>query len=278
MAGSDGGPGARRSCNRCWRETVDRATRQAVAALWQGADGWSDPTRALEQLAASLGLLDPAARELVELCSRPRDRIVLPDFAWLADEKTPAVERCNLRLLLGRWLVQEKLIDEAQEQLGSLQVDQVADPASLLFYQAVVFHNTLQKKPGLETIARLLEREKEIPRRYASVAKLMEADLSPLKDDSLDHIARRMGDVRRRLDLGRAGPKVREVEDGVIKSLDKLIKEMEDKAAAAAAAMAAAGAQGNIRSSLARAGQHAARGQRTGQRHQERHRPRERLG
>ncbi len=37
-----------------------------------------------------------------------------------------------------------------------------------------------------------------------------------------------MDDVRRRLDLGRAGPKVREVEDGVIKSLDKLIKEMED--------------------------------------------------
>ena len=173
---------------------------------------------------------------------------MLPGFALLADEKTPALERNNLRLLYGRWLVQEKMIDEAVDQIGTLEAGQVADPASLLFYQAVVFHSTLQKKPGLERIAKLLEREHDIPRRYVSVVKLMEADFSPLKDDSLDHIARRMDDVRRRLDLGRAGPKVREVEDGVIKSLDKLIEEMEAKAAAAAA-MAAAGAQGNIRSS-----------------------------
>ena len=60
-----------------------------------------------------------------------------------------------------------------------------------------------------------------------SLARLMQADLEALKDESLDHIARRMDDIRRRLDLGRAGPKVREVEDGVIASLDKLIEEME---------------------------------------------------
>ena len=42
-------------------------------------------------------------------------------------------------------------------------------------------------------------------------------------------IARRMGDIRRRLDLGRAGNKVRKVEDGVIESLDKLIKKLEEQ-------------------------------------------------
>ncbi len=102
---------------------------------------------------------------------------MLPEFAFLSDDKTPAVERNNLRLLYGRWLVQEKLIDEALDQLEPLQPDQVADPASLLFYQAVVYHRTLKKKPGLDNIAKLLEREQEIPRRYASVAKLMQADL-----------------------------------------------------------------------------------------------------
>ncbi len=227
---------------------ADEAARQAALDSWSQADTWTDPSQVFDRLVASLAALDPAARELVDLCSRPRDRIVLPGFALLADEKTPALERNNLRLLYGRWLVQEKMIDEAVDQIGTLEAGQVADPASLLFYQAVVFHSTLQKKPGLERIAKLLEREHDIPRRYVSVVKLMEADFSPLKDDSLDHIARRMDDVRRRLDLGRAGPKVREVEDGVIKSLDKLIEEMEAKAAAAAA-MAAAGAQGNIRSS-----------------------------
>ncbi len=74
------------------------------------------------------------------------------------------------------------------------------------------------------------------------LARLMQADLEGLKDESLDHIARRMEDIQRRLDLGRAGEKVREVEDGVIASLDKLIDEMEKQQQAAAAA-AAAGSQ-----------------------------------
>jgi hypothetical protein len=99
----------------------------------------------------------------------------------------------------------------------------------------------LQRDEGLKSIARLLENEDEIPRRYASLARLMQADLEGLEDDSLDHIARRMDDIRRRLDLGRAGPKVREVEDGVIASLDKLIEEVEKQQQAAAAAASQSG-------------------------------------
>ena len=57
----------------------------------------------------------------------------------------------------------------------------------------------------------------------------MQADLNSLEEETLDHIARRMEDVQRRLDLGRAGPKVRKVEDGVVESLDKMIKKIEDE-------------------------------------------------
>ena len=226
---------------------VDPATRAAIEQTWTAADQWQEPAEIFDRLTHSLAIVDPRAKPLVELCARSRDQVVLPSFDWLAEDATPALERNNLRLLYGRWLAQERLVDEALVQLAPLKAEQVADPAALLFYQAVVFHRMLEKKPGLEAIAKLLEREKEIPRRYVSVVKLMQADFEPLKDDSLDHISRRMDDVRRRLDLGRAGPKVREVEDGVIKSLDKLIEEME-AAAAAAAAMAAAGSQGSNRS------------------------------
>ena len=163
------------------------------------------------------------------------------DFPWLADNATPAIERNNLRLLYGRWLVQANLYDEALVQLQSLRPEDVVDPAGLLFYQSVVYHRLLKKEAGLEALSLLLEPGHEIPRRYLSVARLMQSDLAPLKDDSLDHIARRMEDIRRRLDLGRAGQQVRDVEDGVIKSLDKLIKELEDQAAAAAAAAAQGG-------------------------------------
>jgi hypothetical protein len=55
----------------------------------------------------------------------------------------------------------------------------------------------------------------------------MEADLKPLKADSLDEISRLMADVQRRLDLARAGKKVRDEEDEIIKKLEKMIEEME---------------------------------------------------
>ena len=81
----------------------------------------------------------------------------------------------------------------------------------------------------METLDQLLERETEIPVRYARVARLLRADMAALDRGSLDHIARRMRDVTRRLDLGRAGAMTREVQDGVIESLDALIKQLEDQ-------------------------------------------------
>ena len=174
--------------------------------------------------------------------------------------------------------MQEKLIDEALVQLESLPPQDVADPAGLLFYQAVVYHDTLQKKPGLESIAKLLEPGRRFPAATCRSARLMQADLAPLKDDSLDHIARRMDDIRRRLDLGRAGPKVREVEDGVIKSLDKLIEEMEKPRPPRPRRDGSRRRRGNIRSRSPGAGQHADRRQGAGQHHEEGHRPRKRLG
>jgi hypothetical protein len=90
----------------------------------------------------------------------------------------------------------------------------------------------------------LLEEPEQGPRRYAAVAKLMQEDLRQLKEESLDHIARRMDDIRRRLGLGRGDQKVRGVEDGVIKSLDKLIKQMEEQEK-----QAGAGAGSTVRSS-----------------------------
>ncbi len=223
---------------------IDAPARAQVEALWSSATLPGGKDHLLDVLCATFAAADPQARDLVTLCSQPRRQVTLPDVTWLVDGKTAAIERQNLRLLYGRWLVQETLYDEATGQLDGLQPEDVADPAGLLFYQAVVQQRTLKRDAGLSSIARLLENEANLPKRFTSVARLMQADLDALKDESLDHIARRMDDVRRRLDLGRAGPKVREVEDGVIASLDKLIKEMEQQQQAAAAAAAAAGRGG----------------------------------
>ena len=205
------------------------AARKQAADLWSGLPDEPTESELLEHVAVTLALGDGRAAELVELCAKPKDQLRLPEFAWLEDEATPPLVSANLRLLYGRWMVHESLYDEALEQLADLKPEQVAAPATLLFYQSVVHHTLLDKEAGLKAIARLIEGGRQSPRRYVVMARLMQQDLEELEDESLDHIARRMGDIRRRLDLGRAGKKVQDVERGVIESLDKLIKKLEQQ-------------------------------------------------
>ena len=57
----------------------------------------------------------------------------------------------------------------------------------------------------------------------------MQADIKPLKEDSLDEIARLMNDVERRLALGRTGKTVREKEQSIVDKLDKMIDKLEQQ-------------------------------------------------
>ncbi len=208
---------------------ADEATRAKAEQLWSTAGEPTTESELLDRLAATFALADANAAALVALCSRPRDEVLLPGRPWLTDPETSPLVAHNMRLLYGRWLVHEELIDESREQLSGLQPSDVVSPASLLFYQGVVGHRLLDKESGLLAIEQLLDGSAQSPRRFVAVARLMQQDLQAVKEDTLDHISRRMDDIRRRLDLGRAGERVRKVEDGVIASLDKLIEEIEKK-------------------------------------------------
>ncbi|MCC6125128.1 MAG: hypothetical protein IT426_09220 [Pirellulales bacterium] len=205
------------------------AAKTKAEELWSNLPASLGEEEVLERLAATFALADENAKKLADLCSAPRAQLVLPPQPWLADPQTPPFAAHNMRLYYACWLVRQSLLDEAREQLAGLQAADVAAPAMLLFYQSVVYHKLLERESGLKTLDELLLGPESSPRRYRAVAKMMRADLKELEDDSLEHIARRMDDVRRRLDLGRAGPKVRKVEDGVIESLDKLIKKLEEE-------------------------------------------------
>jgi hypothetical protein len=175
--------------------------------------------------------VDPKAKEIVDVTTKSHDRNDLPSLDWLTDEKLDPLLRDNLRLLIGRWLCQEKLYDESIAVLKDLKPENVIDPASLLFFRSVAYHRLLVKKEGLESIHSLLEEVGDSPQRYVSVAGLMEQDLNALKDGSLDDISRRMEDVERRLGLSRAGKVVRKKEDEIIKMLDVLIEDLEKQCA-----------------------------------------------
>ena len=190
-----------------WAEAkkVDPSTRAKVEAAWADLPATVSEDDLLVRLAQTFALLDPDAAKLLELCSKPRSRLVAPAETWLRDGRQPPLFAANLRLLYARWLVEESLFDEAQEQLAGLGPSDVVAPASLLFYQSVVSHALLNKESGLKSLDELLAGADASPRRYVALGRLMQDDLKGLKDGTLDHIARQMDDIRRRLDLGRAG-------------------------------------------------------------------------
>jgi hypothetical protein len=182
----------------------------------------------LERGAAALAAIFPEAAPLAQQCETAFAGGKLPDPpVWLTDESTPALVRHNFRLLYGRWLAQNALFDDAAAQLTGLKPQAVFDPATLLFHQALAHHRLLQKNECLQAVSLLLENESQAPRRYITLAKLMEADIKPLKVDSLDEIARLMEDIQRRLNFAHAGKKVRDEEEAVIAKLDKMIEELE---------------------------------------------------
>jgi hypothetical protein len=206
---------------------ADETTRAKIAALWPDEAAAASGAELLERLSLSLSVLDPGAKAVVDHCQNPRTALDLPKFEILADESAPPLLRNNLKLLYGRWLAQNDLMEETLEQFKGLTPADVVDPATLLFHQALAHHNLLEKEPCLATVAKLMENEEALPRRYSQLARLMEADLKPLKPDTLDEIARLMSDVQRRLELARAGKKVRDEEESIVAKLEKLIEEKE---------------------------------------------------
>jgi len=208
---------------------VDDATKAKIAGMWSEESKSLTGPDLLDRFVDTIALVEPAAREIVDFCRSTDTRREVPKSPLLKDAATPPLVRDNLRLYLARWLIQHDLHDETLEQLEGLEPQAVVDPASLLFYRSAAYHKLLDKEKCLPALAKLMENEKAIPRRYVTLAKLMDADLRPLKPDSLDEIARLMEDIRRRLNHGRAGTKVRKEEDDVIAKLDKMIEEMEEQ-------------------------------------------------
>ncbi len=189
----------------------------------------SDGATLLDRAVGTFALVEPRAKALLDACNAPYEGPTPPQADWLEDATLPAILRSNLRLYYARWLAQHNLYDEVLLILNGLKTEDVVDPAGLLFYRMVAHHQVVEPDRSRLVLVQLLEQEEQLPRRYLQVTQLLRRDLAGLKDESLDHVARRMNDVRRRLDIGRAGKQVQVVEKGVVDSLDRIIKKLEQQ-------------------------------------------------
>jgi len=211
--------------------TAPAADVAAARETWPEQRPAIDGADLLDHVMDSLSRVDPrcAALQRSAAPDRAAAEPTPAEGAWLADAATDAFERDAVRLWLGRERVRRDRFDEGLALLADLDPATAVDPASLLFHRAACQPWLLEADVAVESLDRLLERSGELPVRYERVARLLRADIAALEDESLDHIARRMRDITRRLDLGRAGPKTLAVQDGVIDSLDKMIKQIEQQ-------------------------------------------------
>ena len=210
---------------------LEETPNSPASAITKAAEAFGDSSYSadrLDRVIAALSNVRPDIAKIAGQLAGQRESVLPPNFSHLLDnENEHPFVRNHVRLLLGRWLAQNRFYDEALEQLGSLDVDVLLAPESALFYQALAEHQLFQKPECKTTIETLLQHETELPVRFAVVAKMMQADLTPVEDGSLDEISRMMKDIHRRTQFQRSGTLVIKQEADVIEKLDKLIEDLE---------------------------------------------------
>jgi hypothetical protein len=213
-----------------WVSTLQLDVEQGrrIDEAWQAIDDQSSSLALTEALIHGIQVALPAAADPIAIATRG-ELLSVPDVDSLQLDSLPPVIRDNLKLLFGKSLALGQLYDESKMMLEKVDVQHVADPAALFFYRAVAHYRLREKEEGIAALDRLLERENELPNRYANLAKLMRIDIESFEPDSLDEIARIMDSIHVRLGHGHAGTRVRKEEQAVIDKLDKMIEELEEQ-------------------------------------------------
>ncbi|MDO4585265.1 MAG: hypothetical protein Q4D62_14315 [Planctomycetia bacterium] len=215
--------------------TVWEEVRSAVKPI-VGEEAWvleDSPERFSQQLISRLGEKYPQVKEIQEFAKNPH-RYRNPElWQWCVSSEVPE----GLPLILFRQVQQvyaEALAcagayDEARQLFANVSVKESLTPQRLLFFRAVAEHELVLKEECLKTLEELEPFQERLPRRYAVLATLMRRDLEGMPKEGLEPIARKMKDIRRRLDWQQTGEEVQRVEREVIDSLDQLIQKLEEE-------------------------------------------------
>jgi hypothetical protein len=209
-----------------WLKSVGKTD---AASLGRFKTIWETDRSILEKVSATLELGDPQAAKLLAI-ARDADAPAPTEVpALLKDAKKSAFFRNNLTLAYARALVVRKVYEEALLAFKLIKPDDVVDPASYFFHKAVCQHAMMFKDQADGTIDRLLVDVTDAPERYRMVAALMHFDMLTWQEKDLGWVARKMGNIQRRLDLKRGGKETQKQQREVLVRLDEMIKELEAK-------------------------------------------------
>jgi hypothetical protein len=208
-----------------WLKSVktDAASQAKFKTIWE-AD-----RPLIDKVTATLVLGDDTAAKLLGE-ARDADSAAPTDVPALLKDKTKAAfYRTNLALAYGKALTGRKVYEEALDTFAAVKPDEVVDPASYFFHKAVCEHALMLKDRADGSIDRLLVDVVDSPERYRMVAALMHFDMLTWQEKDLGWIARKMGNIQRRLDLSRGGKETQKQQKEVLVRLDEMIKELENQ-------------------------------------------------
>lgn len=214
------------------RSITDAAKLAAIEEMWKVNQEASQPPEVLlDRVIQAFAAVHPATAEFLPQLTLPAGSLSVPDARSLLNAKElGAFYQSNFRLHFAKYLVHRELYEEALETLSEATVTDTVDPAGLLFYKAICQKSLGLREDGLGTLDQLLKRTEGVPPRYHSVATLMQYDLGALEEKSLDEVSNKMSDVKRRLNLARAGQKTQKIEKEIVDLLEEMIKQMEEQA------------------------------------------------
>jgi hypothetical protein len=124
--------------------------------------------------------------------------------------------------------------ESAYKILNNVKPAQVRDQPKYFFYKGFLAYKLGYKSEADKNLKTLLSLFEDIPDRYKVVGVLMLSDLTTWQDKDLGAVARKMEEVSDRLRLAKAGPVTQDKQKDIVRMLDKLIKEKEDKGKAKA--------------------------------------------
>ncbi|MDR0391213.1 MAG: hypothetical protein LBH59_04860, partial [Planctomycetaceae bacterium] len=158
----------------------------------------------------------------------------IPLHIHLGESNTTEYLYNSLRIYLALKLVQGRFFSEAINILEEIKPENCINPAELFITKAIIYNGLSRNADGLDAIKNFRIAEKNavlVSRRHTELAKLLEYELNEnKKDNSPNNIAKKMDNARRILGKGDTGKEAQETEEDVLKSLEKLIEEVEAQA------------------------------------------------
>lgn len=128
-----------------------------------------------------------------------------------------------------------RLVQQDKQEIACLLLSNDKNKDAEYFYLKAVINHKLHKKRNISNAIRNFEwlSSEETPNRYISVVSLIKEDIKRWDDDEyeLGNIARDMAQVSRRLANNQPDKFTQNVQEDIVRRLDKKIKDIEDSLA-----------------------------------------------